>query len=171
MKKVLIFSLLLSSLIGTALAQPAFSTAQQQKIRPFMELITTINLLLRLDQTKALGLSKSQAKAALVILKPLLKQSAVKPQKADEIVVEIEDDVLNKKQLEWLNNERKKTQRAAQNPNNDGRPALPAGFPKNPTIQMFFLIQAMVNDQPVNPFLDPTLGADLKNLVAQLEKR
>jgi hypothetical protein len=122
-----------------------------------------VNILLEMDKQPGLALNGNQAKKAIPILKDLGSRKELKLKEATTITGKLEDEVVNSKQLTWIDGERLK--RAEEQRKNDGRPSFAGtGFPGP---KVFAMIGAMQNNTPFNggPAED-----DLKKLLGLLEK-
>lgn len=188
MKRTLTIIAIASSLFtAPALAQPPGGgdgpppqiRAAMEKNRPIFELMGSVSLILELDKQKGLEVTKDQAKKLLPILKDLGSRTALKPEDADKILVNIEDNILSDKQVTWLDDERLRRgeearKRAQQAQGNGPRPFGPGGFggpggQPNPQAQAMF--QAMMQGKPFNPFKGGPGEEPLKKLIGLLEKR
>jgi hypothetical protein len=158
-----------------------------KKYQPVFDLIGTVNLLVDMDKEKDLAISKDQAKKLVPILKDLGSRPDLKPADATKILTNIEDKILNEKQVTWMDDTRLKQQeerrkRAAANGGNSGgvrlpgvggtgqagnRPAGAGGPGGDRRAQM----EAMLNGKPFNPFKAGRGQESLKALTALIAKR
>ena len=203
MKKILnIIAILSSLLFSVSFAQqgpggggPGGANPQMReafkKYQPVFDLVSTINLMADMDKEKTLAITKDQAKKLAPILKDLGSRADLKPTDATKILTNIEDKILNDKQVTWMDDTRLKRQeerrkQAEANGGNNGGvrlPGLPGGGPGagqgnrqagpggpgggDRRAQM----EAMLNGKPFNPFKTGRSQESLKALTALIAKR
>jgi hypothetical protein len=158
-----------------------------KKYQPVFDLVSTVNLMADMDKEKAMAITKDQAKKLAPILKDLGSRPDLKPADATKILTNIEDKILNDKQVTWMDDTRLKQQeerrkRAAANGANSGgvrlpgvggtgqagnRPAGAGGPGGDRRAQM----EAMLNGKPFNPFKAGRGQESLKALTALIAKR
>jgi hypothetical protein len=206
MKKILtIIAVLSSLLLGSSFAQgdpggpppggnpgggfgrdPKMQAAFK-KYQPVFDLIGTVNLLVDMDKEKDLAISKDQAKKLAPILKDLGSRSDLKPADATKILTNIEDKILNDKQVTWMDDTRLKQQeerrkRAAANGANSGGVRLPGvggtgqggnrqGGQGGPGGDRKAQMDAMLNGKAFNPFKAGRGQENLKALSDLIAKR
>ncbi len=210
MKKILaIIAILSSLLLGTSFAQgdppppggnpgggfgrntdPKMQAAFK-RYQPVFDLMSTVNLMVDMDKEKAVAISKDQAKKLTPILKDLGSRADLKPADATNILTNIEDKVLNDKQVTWMDDtrlkrqEERRKQAAANGANgatgavrlpgvpgtgngqNANRPAGTGGPGGDRHAQM----EAMLNGKPFNPFKSGRGQESLKALSDLVSKR
>ena len=207
MKKILaIIAILSSLLLGASFAQgdpppsgagpgggfgrntdPKMQAAFK-KYQPVFDLMSTVNLMVDMDKEKAVAISKDQAKKLAPVLKDLGSRTDLKPVDATKILTNIEDKILNDKQVTWMDDtrlkrqEERRKQAAANGANgavrlpgvpgtgngqNANRPAGAGGPGGDRKAQM----EAMLNGKPFNPFKSGRGQESLKALTALIAKR
>jgi hypothetical protein len=156
-----------------------------KKYQPVFDLVSTANLLVDMDKEKNLAITKDQAKKLAPILKDLGSRPDLKPADATKILTNIEDKILNDKQVTWMDDTRLKQQeerrkQAATNGANGSGVRLPgvggtgqagnrpAGGPGGDRRAQ---MEAMLNGKPFNPFKAGRGQESLKALTALLAKR
>ena len=184
------------ALVGIVLAQggppsgapdPAVR-AKFEKYRPWVDLGSTIRIMIDVDHQPKLAFTIAQAKLALPILKDLGARPALKPEDATKITNTLEDKVASPAQLKWMDEKRlaqeeeRRKRMADQGTTQGGGIRLPgAGGPgagqnggqgaqggPGGNRAMFDAIQ---NDKPFNPFKDGRNADSLKELVMLLSKK
>jgi hypothetical protein len=162
-----------------------------KKYQPVFDLMSTINLMVDMDKEKTMAITKEQAKKLVPILKDLGSRADLKPADATKILTNIEDKILNDKQVTWMDDTRLKQQeerrkRAAANGangavrlpglpgagngqggQNANRPAGAGGPGGDRKAQM----EAMLNGKPFNPFKTGRGQENLKALTDLIAKR
>jgi hypothetical protein len=210
MKKILaVFAIVSSLVLGTSFAQgdpggpppgappggapgggfgrndPKMQAAFK-KYQPVFDLMSTVNLMVDMDKEKAVAITKDQAKKLSPILKDLGSRADLKPADATKILTNIEDKILNDKQVTWMDDTRLKRQeerrkQAAANGANGavrlpGVPGTgngqnanrPAGGPGGDRRAQ---MEAMLNGKPFNPFKSGRGQESLKALTTVIAKR
>jgi hypothetical protein len=210
MKKILaVFAIVSSLVLGTSFAQgdpggpppgappggapgggfgrndPKMQAAFK-KYQPVFDLMSTVNLMVDMDKEKAVAITKDQAKKLSPILKDLGSRADLKPADATKILTNIEDKILNDKQVTWMDDTRLKRQeerrkQAAANGANgavrlpgvpgtgNGQTAnRPAGGPGGDRRAQ---MEAMLNGKPFNPFKSGRGQESLKALTTVIAKR
>jgi hypothetical protein len=162
--------IVLASILGMSFAFAQFGPPDPkllEKYQGWFDLQGTVSIMLEVDKQTGLAASKDQAKKALPILKDLGNRVDLKPKEAIDFTTKLENEVVNDKQLVWMDKERLK--RDEERRKNNGRPNLPGGgFPSGKLIAM---IQTMQQGKPFNPFRGGPGEDDLKTLMQLLEKR
>ena len=206
MKKILaIITVLSSLLLGTSFAQgdpggpppggnPGGSFGQDPKMQAafkkyqtVFDLMSTVNLMVDMDKEKAVAITKDQAKKLTPILKDLGSRADLKPADATKILTNIEDKILNDKQVTWMDDTRLKRQeerrkQAAANGGNNGGVRLPGvggtgggnrqqGAGGQGSGDRRAQMEAMLNGKPFNPFKSGRGQENLKALTALIAKR
>jgi hypothetical protein len=165
-----------------------------KKYQPVFDLMSTINLMVDMDKEKAVAITKEQAKKLAPILKDLGSRADLKPADATKILTNIEDKILNDKQVTWMDDTRLKQQeerrkRAAANGANGANGAVrlpglpgagngqggqnanrPAGV-GGPGGDRKAQMEAMLNGKPFNPFKTGRGQENLKVLTDLIAKR
>ena len=207
MKKILaIIAVLSSLLLGTSFAQgdpggpppggnPGGGFGQDPKMQaafkkyqPVFDLMSTVNLMVDMDKEKAVAITTDQAKKLAPVLKDLGSRADLKPADATKILTNIEDKILNDKQVTWMDDTRLKRQEerrkqaaansasgtvrlpgvpGAGNGQNTNRPAGAGGPGGDRRAQ----IEAMLNGKPFNPFKSGRGQESLKALTTLIAKR
>ena len=203
MKKILaIIAILSSLLLGASFAQGDPSPpgggfgrntdpkmqAAFKKYQSVFDLMSTVNLMVDMDKEKAVAISKDQAKKLAPVLKDLGSRADLKPVDATKILTNIEDKILNDKQVTWMDDtrlkrqEERRKQAAANGANgavrlpgvpgtgngqNANRPAGAGGPGGDRRAQM----DAMLNGKPFNPFKSGRGQESLTALTALIAKR
>ena len=210
MKKILaIFAIVSSLVLGTSFAQgdptPPGGTpggapgggfgrndpkmqAAFKKYQPVFDLMSTVNLMVDMDKEKTVAITKDQAKKLSPVLKDLGSRTDLKPADATKILTNIEDKILNDKQVTWMDDtrlkrqEERRKQAAANGANgavrlpgvpgtgngqNANRPAGAGGLGGDRRAQM----EAMLNGKPFNPFKSGRGQESLKALTTLIAKR
>ena len=159
-----------------------------KKYQPVFDLMSTVNLMVDMDKEKAVAITKDQAKKLAPVLKDLGSRADLKPADATKILTNIEDKILNDKQVTWMDDTRLKRQEerrkqaaangangavrlpgvpATGNGQNANRPAGAGGPGGDRKAQM----EAMLNGKPFNPFKSGRGQESLKALTALIAKR
>jgi hypothetical protein len=159
-----------------------------KKYQPVFDLVSTINLMVDMDKEKTMAVTKDQAKKLAPILKDLGSRSDLKPADATKILTNIEDKILNDKQVTWMDDTRLKRQeerrkQAAANGGNNAGVRLPGvgGTGQGGNRQggqggqgggdRRAQFDAMLNGKPFNPFKAGRGQESLKELTALIAKR
>jgi hypothetical protein len=153
--------------ISFAIAQPGPPDPKMlEKYTPWFELQNLVNVMLEMDKQPGLALTGNQAKKAIPILKDLGARADLKLKDATAISSKLEAEVVNDKQLTWIDGQRLKR---AEQRKSGGRPSFAGGgFPSPKVIAM---VGAMQDNKPFNPFNGGPSEEDLKKLLGLLEKR
>lgn len=207
MKKILaIIAVLSSLLLGTSFAQgdpggpppggnPGGGFGQDPKMQaafkkyqPVFDLMSTVNLMVDMDKEKAVAITKDQAKKLAPILKDLGSRADLKPADATKILTNIEDKILNDKQVVWMDDTRLKQQEerrkraAANGGGSNGGVRLPGvggtgggnrqqGAGGQGSGDRRAQMEAMLNGKPFNPFKSGRGQESLKALSDLIAKR